>query len=648
MKKKIELRPYQQKAIDAINALYPDNKIVLVLATGLGKTICFADIISKRFAETGKKALVVAHREELIFQAKEKIKLVDSKLKIGIEKAELQSKPKDQVIIASVQTIGRDNSERIKKFNPLEFGTIIIDEAHHASASTYKNILSYFGVLKGENKTDWNTELLLLGVTATPSRSDNQGIDEIFDKVGYVYGLVEGIQDNYLSRIKAYRIDTQTSLNDVHTFAGDFNQGELSDSVNNPERNELIVKTYLEHFKKKQALVFAVSIDHAKGLQSAFSAQNVKAEYIDGSTPKDTRKLILRRFHAKQINVLVNCMVLTEGYDNDTIDCIMIARPTQSGILYQQMIGRGTRLHKNKPHLAVVDFVDNFYKHTIKTSASLLGIEADVNFRGRDILDSLQQINEIRELDPSYDLNKLDFNRLSYIMEEVDLLGGLAIPTELESQTSNVWLRFGEDSYRISLGGSSHLLIRRVMTGQYQVLLERWLADIKNLDVSLIGQKETLEDAIKAADAYIQTTDSGVLTNAKAAWRKLPAKDSQINILRKYKIAEGVIAKCDRGKASLLMSKLFSRPKNVTQSGTKSICIAMALDEKKLDSYLLDTFNGQLVLKENSKVVYFPEEKLSHEAWTIQQLKDFCYSTITDKESLKLYKANITSNTNQL
>ena len=558
--KPIVLRPYQQKAIKSINDHHAKgvNKVVLVLATGLGKTICFADIISQRIKQTGKKALVIAHREELLTQAEEKIKLVDPTLSIGIEKAELQSKPKDQVIIASVQTIGRADSERIKKFNPHDFSTVIIDEAHHASAGTYKYILAHFGLLKENEATNWNTDALLLGVTATPSRSDNEGIDKIFDEVAYVYGLVEGIQDGFLSRIKAYRVNTQTNLDNVHTLAGDFNQGELSESVNNPERNELVVNTYLEQFNKKQALVFAVSVDHARELTDIFNTQNVQAEYVGGTTPKEERKQILQHFHQKKINVLVNCMVLTEGYDNDTIDVVMVARPTQSGILYQQMIGRGTRLHKDKPHLTVVDFVDNFYKHTIKTSASLLGIEADVNFRGEDILEGLKNIDEIRKLDPDYDFNKLDFARLDYIMEEVDLMRGLDTPIAIKDFTSNVWLRYGEDSYRITFGDNRAIIIKKVITSQYQAILEQWLIDERKLDTKLIAEAATLRETVRQADNYIASMNAEALTDSRAAWRHKEIKDSQLEILRKRKVSEAVIEQCNRGQAALLISKLFA------------------------------------------------------------------------------------------
>jgi superfamily II DNA or RNA helicase len=194
---------------------------------------------------------------------------------------------KADVIVASIATLGRAGSKRLERFDVADFGTIVIDEAHHSSASSYQNVLAHFGLLKVENipndddfvdseaNTDWNNEILLLGVTATPNRQDNNGIDKIYDEVVFNYGIIEGIQDGFLSRIRAYRINTKTSLENVHTRAGDFAQDELADAINNPERNELIVKTYQEQFSGKQALVFAIDVQHAIDLTKHFAKAKV-------------------------------------------------------------------------------------------------------------------------------------------------------------------------------------------------------------------------------------------------------------------------------------------------------------------------------------------------------------------------------------
>lgn len=555
-----KLRDYQEKAVAITLKKIKDgkNKQVHVLATGLGKTVIFSHIIAKRVNETGKKALVLAHREELLTQARDKIIKIEPSLRVEIEMADQKASPDCDVIIASVATIGRSASARIKKFDPKDFCIIVVDEAHHASATTYKNVLAWFGVLKETPQTDWNKDCLLLGVTATPSRNDNEGIDKIFDEVVYDYGILDGIRDGWLSRIRAYRVNTKTSLEEVHTLAGDFNQGELADAINNPERNELVVKTYKEQFDGKQALVFAINIEHSQALEKIFQDKGVNCSSIDGNTPKPMRALTLEGFHNKDIQVVVNCMVLTEGYDNDTIDVIMMARPTKSGILYQQMVGRGTRTHHEKPYLTIVDFVDNTYKHTIKTSASLLGLQGMVNFAGEDILDALGEIERIKELAPDFNLDRLDFSRLDYIMEEVDLMAGLDIPTDIKEYTQNAWHRYNE-GYRLGIGDGRYFVIQQAITGQWKATLEHWDKLTKTQSMEYLGEEEMVANIVKRVDKYIDNNhnDSNKLIDMGARWRKDKPSDAQITALKRLGVDEGIIAQLDKGKASQLQTRLY-------------------------------------------------------------------------------------------
>lgn len=569
----LELRPYQKEAIEAIEEglVKGINKPVLVLATGLGKTVIFCHVIIERHKKTGKKALIIAHREELLTQAAAKLLSIDPNLKVGIEMADQKVEPDVDVVIASVATLGRALSARIKKFDPREFDTIVIDEAHHASASTYKNVLKHFGVLKGEktitdegsweDKTsDWNKDCLLLGVTATPSRNDNQGIDQIFDEVVYNYGIVQGIQNAWLSRVRAYRVDTKTSLEGVRIGAGDFAQDELANAINNPERNDLIVKTYMEKFDKKQALVFAIDREHMNALYLAFSAKGIQCAPIDGTTQKDLRKEYLDLFHQKKIHVIVNCMVLTEGYDNDTIDVIMMARPTKSGILYSQMVGRGTRTHHEKPYLTIVDFVDNLYRHTIRTSASLIGVEGMVNFQGNDIVDAKDQVDKIRELAPGFNLDKLDFDKLDYIMEEVDLMGGLDIPDGLKGITDHGWLKYGEDAYRLGIGNNQYFVVQLTLTGQWKATLEKFDKLTKKESIEELGEEKSLEFIIKRCDQYILSNyaDALILINMHARWRKANVSEAQEGMLRRMGVSQLIIDQLDKGKATQLISKLIN------------------------------------------------------------------------------------------
>lgn len=552
----LTLRPYQEESLEKINEnLTKTNKQVLVLATGLGKTVVFSHLIKQRLSLG--KALVLAHREELLKQAQDKLARVDPTINSAIEQAQHRANGED-VVIASVATIGRKGSKRLEALNPQEFKTVIIDEAHHASAESYKTVLNHFGLLK--TKSDWNKECLLLGVTATPNRADNKGIDQVFDETAYAYGILEGIQDGWLSRIRAWRVDTRTDLGNIHTQAGDFVTSELSDAINNDARNKLVVKTYKEHLDGKQALVFAADIAHARALLEAFQKEKILTEMVDGTTPKDQRSQILDDFHHKRIQIVVNCMVLTEGYDNETIDAILMARPTQSGVLYQQMVGRGTRTHEEKPFLTVVDFVDNTYRHRLKTISSLLGIEGKVKFRGEDILNAKEQLDQLKELSPNLDFDQVSMDRIQYLIEEVDLLAGLTLPKELDEFTNMAWHRYGIDSYKAGLGNHQSIIIEKTLTGQWSVRKETYDVTSKNIHKEILGECQTLEEAINRSDRFIRNRfpDSLRLLALDANWRFDDPTENQLKTLRKLRIDEAVIQSLDKGQASQLITKLFN------------------------------------------------------------------------------------------
>ena len=554
----MQLRPYQKSAIFNIKKAFHEgvNKQVIVLATGLGKTVIFSHLIKQAIESRKKRALVIAHREELLTQAQDKILAVEPTLRVGIEQGANYAYDDCDVIIASVPTLGRADSQRIQRLNPHDFCLIVTDEAHHASAETYKRIFGHFGVLKEDN--DINPNILLLGVTATPSRNDNQGIDQIFDQVTFDYGVVQAMKDGWLSRIRAFRVNTDTDLTGIKTTAGDFNVGELADTVNNEERNKLVVKTYLEKAMGKQALCFAADVAHTQALCAEFNKQGVQASFVTGDTPKEERRDRLQSFQEKKLQVMVNAMVLTEGYDNPSIEYVLMARPTKSGILFQQMIGRGTRLYDGKENLTIIDFVDNTYKQKLQTTASLLGLDGAFDFKGTDILETKDKIDELLDIAPQTDLNKLDIDRIQYVMEEVDLLSGLKIPDELEGITSYDWHRYGDEGqYRLGLGNNQYIIVTPTLTGQFTIVDKKPQMEVK------VGIYATQKDAIMAADDYVsvQHPSQVVLVNNNASWRKKDMSDSQKNLLKKLGVSDIVIEQLNKGQASRLITKLLSYSK---------------------------------------------------------------------------------------
>jgi ATP-dependent helicase IRC3 len=602
------LRDYQKEAISSIKRAYADgiNKQVIVLATGTGKTVIFCNVIKDFVIATKKKALVLAHREELLTQARDKILKVEPSLKVCIEQGQNWAGEDCDVVVASVPTIGRANSPRIKRFNPSDFSIIVVDEAHHASAETYKNIFRYFGVLKktkpreltetdkkymeqmefsledfykdiGYNpeldnvETAWNEDCLLLGVTATPSRGDNKGIDTVFDDVIYKYDIIKAIQAGSLTRVKAFRVNTSTDLSNVKKTAGDFNLGELGDAVNNEERNKLIVRTYKDKFNGKRALCFCVDVQHTKDLHTMFNEEGVPTGFVTGDTATELRREMLARFYSdadNRLDVMCNAMVLTEGYDNEKIEVVLMARPTASGILFQQMVGRGTRLFPGKECLTIVDFVDNTYKQNLKTSASLIGVPGNIDFKGQDILFAKSEIDELLELAPNTDLEKIDINKIKYAIEEVDLLSGLEIPDEISIYTSYDWHRYSEDEYRVGLPEKQQIVVRQNITGQYELSDEKWDTDKNEVKVIKVREYDTLESAIKGGDLYVTESYPEVITliSEDSRWRKQPPSEAQLQLLKKFGVNDIVLASINKGKASRLITKMINRKTRTNRS----------------------------------------------------------------------------------
>lgn len=559
------LRDYQLAAQKAVHTAMEKgiNKQVIVLATGTGKTIIFSHIIADRIKETGKKALVIAHREELLLQAKDKLSRVEPDLYTEVEMASSHATPLANVIVASVATLGRANSSRKDKFDPNDFCVVVIDEAHHAAADSYKEILRYFGLLMEEPENDWNKNCLLLGVTATPNRADNKELKTIFQQTTFSYTIQQGMSANHLARIRAFRVNTATNLQGVHNTAGDFNLGELGDAVNNDDRNGLIIKAYKTLTPDKQAICFAVDVAHTQELSKRFNDEGIPSEFVLGATPKLEREQILKDFKDHKIKVLVNAMVLTEGYDEESIQAVLMARPTQSGILYQQMVGRGTRIHPQKEFLTVIDFVDNSLKHQLKTATSLLDIPGNVDFKGKDILDMKPKLDQLIELAPNINMDKVDLDKINYILEEVDLMSGLEVPDEISVFSKFDWQRYDIDVYRLYLANGHFLTIRKDITDRYSVSDEEFNTVTKKPELK--AQTNNIKDldiAVRLADSFVEKKfpDQVAIVATAARWRKTPASEAQLNYLRmSFKVSPTVLDQLDKGGASRLIGKLKSQ-----------------------------------------------------------------------------------------
>lgn len=335
----LKLRDYQKEVLNIIDNLEP-GAYLIQMATGLGKTATFTNIKRKG------RVLVLAHREELINQP---VKYYDCP--VGIEMANNKSNG-EEVVIASVMTL----VHRLDKFNSNDFDLIIIDEAHHSAATTYKKIIDYF------------KPRLLLGFTATPNRGDGVRLDDVFQKIIYQKDLKWAIQNKYLTDIHCLRVNIGYDISKVARRMGDFATGELEEAMNTDALNGAIAEAYKKH-AKGQTLIFATSVEHA---------QNI-AELIPGAVAvtanTKNRAELINKFTNREIPCLVNCMIFTEGTDMPLVETVMIARPTTNSSLYTQMVGRGLRLYPGKDKLTLIDLVGTTGKTSLCTAPTLIGID---------------------------------------------------------------------------------------------------------------------------------------------------------------------------------------------------------------------------------------------------------------------------------
>lgn len=356
----MELRPYQQQAIESIFKEWEDKqKTLLVLPTGCGKTIVFAKV-AEECVRLGHRVLILAHRGELLEQAQDKI-LKATGLGSSLEKAESTSVNEwFRITVGSVQTL--QSEKRLERFDKDHFDTIIIDEAHHCVSNSYQNILNYFSSAK------------VLGVTATPDRADMKNLGSFFDSLAFEYSIAKAIREGYLSKIKALTIPLNIDLSKVGVQAGDFKAGDVATALD--PYLEQIADEMMKHCQNRKTLVFLPLVATSKKFKDILNEKGFKAAEVNGNS--EDRKEVIQDFENGKYNVLCNSMLLTEGFDCPAIDCVIVLRATKSRSLYCQMVGRGTRLSPGKQEVLLLDFLWHTEKHELCRPAHLICKNEDV------------------------------------------------------------------------------------------------------------------------------------------------------------------------------------------------------------------------------------------------------------------------------
>jgi len=407
----MNLRPYQKDAILAVESGWGEaSKQLAVVPTGGGKTIIFASLAARNRGRT----LILAHREELIGQAADKIQRATG-ITADVEKAERWADPTAKVVVASVQTLTGD---RLNRWPSDHFSLVVCDEAHHAVSNSWQKTLARF---------DMHADVL--GVTATPDRGDKKDLGVYFQRVAAEVRLVDLIRDGYLSPITIRSVPLKIDLSAVKSTAGDLDAGQLGSALD-PYLDQ-IAQALKEHAPGRRTLAFLPLIATSEKFADACRRAGLRAEHVDGYDAE--RKSKLERFASWEWDVLSNAMLLTEGYDDPGIDCILNLRPTKSRPLYAQMIGRGTRVEPLKDDLLVLDFLWMHERHSLSRPAHLVAssdAEADAITElsqekaegggdGQlDLLEAVSDAAEKREKKLAEELRKQVGKRGKYITAE--------------------------------------------------------------------------------------------------------------------------------------------------------------------------------------------------------------------------------------
>ena len=367
----MDFRPYQTEARNAVLSEWQRGhaRTLLVLPTGTGKTIVFSAVIADRVA-AGERVLVLAHRGELLEQAADKLQK-STGLMCAVEKAEESCLDSwFRVVVGSVQSLMRP--QRLSQFPADYFGAIVIDEAHHCLSDSYQRVLEHFG---GAN---------VLGVTATPDRSDMRNLGQYFDSLAYEYTLPQAIREGYLSPIKALTVPLKLDISQVGVAAGDYKAGELGTALE--PYLEQIAYNMQNYCRGRRTVVFLPLVATSQKFRDILIRHGFRAAEVNGNS--EDRAQVLRDFSEGRYDVLCNSMLLTEGWDCPAVDCIIVLRPTKSRSLYCQMVGRGTRLAPGKKYLLLLDFLWHTERHELCHPAALICESEDVARRMTENLEN--------------------------------------------------------------------------------------------------------------------------------------------------------------------------------------------------------------------------------------------------------------------
>jgi ATP-dependent helicase IRC3 len=518
----VTLRPYQQRAIDAVLLARRQGlrRLLVCLPTGAGKTVIFS-----RLAQLAQRqVLVLAHREELLLQARDKIRqALGDEQSVAIERGAERAAADAKVLVCSIRSLHEERLTEVMRGRRL--GLVVYDECHHAAADDNLRVLRQLGVFE----PDWSGTLL--GFTATTARGDGKGLDQIFQRIVYSRTLPELIDDGYLSKLRGFRVRTSADLTRLSSTGIDFREDELAEAVDIEERNALVARSIQELARDRRTIAFCVTVNHARNLSRALNLLGVPAGVVHGALPGEERARALAEFRSGRVQVMCNVAVLTEGFDDPGVSCVAMARPTRSEGLYAQCVGRGTRLHEGKSDCLILDFVDAS-QLSLCGLPSLFGVPGGLDLRGEDVARARQIWQQILFDHPGFELEAGTFT-LPEIQERAASFDPLTLATdhEVRAISANAWFSLG----RHGLG----LHFERRPGTPCEVTVLKRAERGKRWEVSLDGRVQerfsTVEAAVEAVDYEIARMGALPRVSAleDAPWRATRADELRLSVWRR-------------------------------------------------------------------------------------------------------------------
>ena len=553
--------------------------------------VIFSQLISRipprdMYGAQADQTLIIVHRKELVEQAARHCRLAYPGKTIDVEMGKSKASGVADITVASIKSLV--SNDRINKFDPRRFKLVLVDEAHHIVAPSYREVLGHFGLNEPSNDDDNNNSPLLVGVSATFSRFDGVKLGAAIDHIVYHKDYVDMIDEKWLANAVFTTVQSEADLSHVKKDRfGDFATGSLSRAVNTETTNNITVRAWLanagmpddEHNRRKSTLVFCVDLEHVRQLTMTFRQHGIDARYIASTTAKDVRAEQLRAFRNREYPVLLNCGLFTEGTDIPNVDCVLLARPTRSKNLLIQMIGRGLRLFPGKKDCHIIDMVATLEHTGVVSTPTLFGLHPD-EVLDKSTVESLQSryVEERGEDGSHQDASDEEVTSGSNISDDTipptetsltftkydsifDLLNDAKPERYIRSVSPNAWIRIDENRYVLS-DRSGWLTVERGQSHHpadsssnartvyiYAVKHVVKFRSPESFDDSnaksspspmfsytrprTVATAADLETAVHAADTYAKQRLEARSISTRTPWRRDPASPSQIAMLKR-------------------------------------------------------------------------------------------------------------------